>query len=61
MVLRIPHTLDDKSLLKDEPFKTQFEQRRLAKEGRKKGRSPFYSNLEKTMRENSNGVSVFVG
>jgi hypothetical protein len=57
MVLRIPHTVDDRSLLEDEPFKSHFEQRWPTKEGRGRGRSSFYINLEKTMRDENGGVS----
>lgn len=62
MVLRVPQCLEDKSLLLDEPFKSCFDQRRPAKEGRnrKEERAPFYVELERRMREEPGGVSVVV-
>ena len=60
MVLRVPRTVDDQSLLEDEPFKTHFQLRRPAREGRnrKAVRPAFYVELERCMRDEPGGVSV---
>lgn len=57
MVLRIPRTVGDTSLLEDEPFKTRFLLRRPAAEGRnRKTRAVFYVDIEERMREEPGGV-----
>lgn len=62
MVLRVPSAVDDPSLLQDEPFKTCFQERRPAREGRNrnKNRAAFYLDVEKRMREEPGGVSCFL-
>lgn len=45
-------------VLEDEPFKTGFPARNLAREGRGKVRSAFYANMERAMREKVGGVSL---
>ena len=61
MVLRVPRTVDDRLLLEDEPFRSYFAIRKLAIGCRSRGRSPLYVEIEKSMRETTNGVSIVFG
>ena len=61
MVLRVPRTVDDRLLLEDEPFRSYFVVRKLAVGCRSRGRLPLYVEIEKSMRETTNGVSIFFG
>ncbi|KAI0690519.1 hypothetical protein BC835DRAFT_1417729 [Cytidiella melzeri] len=58
MVLRIPKTIGDKSLLEDEPFKSHFSGEHSFKKLTRSGRNVLYSTIEKTMRETDGGLQA---
>ncbi len=54
MVLRVPSTVGDKSLLQDEPFKSRFEEKILERRGH--GRSLLFKRIEESMKSTTGGV-----